>query len=66
MKTLDLITTEELAEMCHVMPNTIRYWRHVGSNDQKGAEFPGSGVYFNSREIKPFFGVFDCFPLFLV
>jgi excisionase family DNA binding protein len=34
MKTLDVITTDELARLLHVSANTVRYWKHRGTGPQ--------------------------------
>jgi DNA-binding transcriptional MerR regulator len=51
MKTLDLITTEELAAMCHVAPNTVRYWRHVGQGP-KHFKVGGKRVFYKPEDVE--------------
>jgi DNA-binding transcriptional MerR regulator len=51
MKTLALITTEELAEMCHVAPNTVRYWRHVGQGP-KHFRVGGKRVFYRQEDVE--------------
>jgi excisionase family DNA binding protein len=31
MKTFDVITTDELAQLTRVSANTVRYWKHMGT-----------------------------------
>lgn len=51
MKSLALITTEELAEMCHVAPNTVRYWRHIGTGP-KHFRMGGKRVFYRPEDIE--------------
>ena len=51
MKTLSLITTEELAEICHVAPNTVRYWRHI-SYGPKHFRMGGKRVFYRQEDVE--------------
>jgi hypothetical protein len=45
---LDLITTDEFAEMARTSPGTVRYWRHIGKGP---AGFkPGRRVLYERSE----------------
>ena len=51
MKSLALITTEELAAMCHVSPNTVRYWRHINTGS-KHFRMGGKRVFYRSEDVE--------------
>jgi predicted DNA-binding transcriptional regulator AlpA len=51
MKTISLITTEELAELCHVAPDTIRYWRHIGTGP-KHFRMGGKRVFYRQEDVE--------------
>jgi predicted DNA-binding transcriptional regulator AlpA len=51
MKSLDLVTTEELAAMCGVAPNTCRYWRHVHQGP-KFFKVGGKRVFYKRADVE--------------
>jgi hypothetical protein len=50
VKALDLITTEELAAQVHVSPNTVRYWRYIGTGP-RGFK-AGKRVFYRQSDIE--------------
>jgi predicted DNA-binding transcriptional regulator AlpA len=52
MKTLALLSTEELAELCHVTPDTIRYWRFMGDRGPKHFKMGGKRVFYPVEDVE--------------
>ena len=48
--TADLLTTAEVAEIARTSPETVRYWRHVGTGP-KGFKV-GRRVLYRAQEVQ--------------
>jgi predicted DNA-binding transcriptional regulator AlpA len=51
MQTAALLTTEELAKLAHVAPDTVRYWRFKGQGP-KHFRIGGKRVFYRVEDVQ--------------
>jgi len=52
MQTLDLYTTEELAKIVRVTPDTVRFWRHLNKGPKYFKLGGGKRVFYRREDVE--------------